>query len=189
MHPQRAPIEGAGTRPLTRSLYHVLVDHGALEGEHVELLRGVLVEMSPQSAKHTYPLTRLTAILVPKLVGRAEVRVQMPFAANDESEPEPDFAIAPLAEYLDDHPSRAFLLVEASASSVTFDRDIKAPLYATCEVQEYWIIDVSAGTVTVYADSHDGLWRTMTTHGRESTLPIPGFPDVEVRLADILPPI
>lgn len=188
MHLQRGKLDDVRLRPLTRALYHVLIEHGAFHGEHVELLHGVLVTMSPQGTRHSYPVMQLNEILLPALKGRARIRVQLPFAASDESEPEPDFAIVPLGDYLDDHPDRAYLLVEVSDSSLRFDRE-KATLYAASPVQEYWIVDVQGGTITVYADASNGAWQTMTTHGRDELLSIPGFADVTLVVGDIVPPV
>ena len=77
MHLPREVVEDGGLRPLTRSLYHLLVDSGAFEGEHIELIRGVLVTMSSQGTRHGYPVVRLNEILLPKLLGRAQVRIQL----------------------------------------------------------------------------------------------------------------
>ena len=80
-------------------------------------------------------------------------------------------------------------MVEVGVSSLRYDRGTKAELYAAAHVQEYWVVDVAAAIVTVYADPVGAVWRTMTTHGRESVLPVPGFPDVLVRVGDVLPPL
>jgi hypothetical protein len=55
------------------------------------------------------------------------VRVQQPFAANEESEPQPDLAIVPLADYETDH---AELIIEVSESSIRYDRGPKLGVYA-----------------------------------------------------------
>jgi Uma2 family endonuclease len=51
-------------RPLKRVEYEALIDAGLLEDERVELLRGVLVEMSPQGHAHS----RLAAWFARELV-------------------------------------------------------------------------------------------------------------------------
>src|SRR5689334_17135087 len=77
-------------RPLRRTEYEHLVEAGAFVDERIELLEGVLVQMSPQGAEHADVVSRLNMLFV-RLVGdRAVVRVQSPFAASDDSEPEPD---------------------------------------------------------------------------------------------------
>jgi len=64
-------------RPLKRVEYDRLVALGAFEDERVELLHGVLVDMSPNDPEHVSPIDRLTMILVPALRGRAIVRIQL----------------------------------------------------------------------------------------------------------------
>src|SRR5580704_11900392 len=90
-------------------------------------------------------VTRLNKLLVRALGDRAEVRVQAPFGASDVSEPEPDLAVVPPGSYLDEHPSRAHLLIEVADSSLQDDRRIKGPLYAAAGVPEYWIVDLVRG--------------------------------------------
>lgn len=96
-------------RPLKREEYDRLVALGVFEGERVELLHGMLVAMSPQDPGHTSPIGQLTMILVPALQKRALIRVQSPIVAVNESEPEPDLAVVPIADYRRTHPDRAHL--------------------------------------------------------------------------------
>ena len=69
------------------------------------------------------------------------MRVQLPFAASDDSEPEPDLVLVPPRRYADRHPRQAYLLIEVADSSLDHDRETKAPLYASSGVPEYWIVD------------------------------------------------
>src|SRR5262245_30248145 len=73
------------------------------------------------------------------------VRCQMPIALDDESEPEPDVAVAPGArrDYATDHPSRPVLVVEVAESSLSDDRAIKAARnpFATSPPLEAWRYD------------------------------------------------
>src|ERR1700722_16936975 len=85
-------------RPLKRSEYDRLVAMGAFEDERVELLYGTLVAISPQDPGHRNPIGRVTRLLVPAVVGRPLVRVQSPYVAANESEPEPDLAVVPLGD-------------------------------------------------------------------------------------------
>jgi Uma2 family endonuclease len=159
---------------------------GAFADERVELLRGTLVEMSPNDPAHASPLALLGELLILALARRAHVRIQLPLVAADDSEPEPDLAIVPLADYSTAHPTTALLVVEISNSSLRKDRLVKGPIYAASGFQEYWIVDVDAKVVEVHrAPSGDG-WRSVTRHGREETLSPEAFPDVRVTVADFL---
>jgi Uma2 family endonuclease len=172
-------------RPLKRSEYDRLVAMGAFEDERVELLYGTLIAMSPQDPGHTSPIGQLNMLLVPALVGRALVRVQSPFVAADESEPEPDLAIVPLGDYRKAHPDRAYLVIEVALSSTKKDRLVKAPLYACSGVGEYWLVDVTAGHIEVYRRPSGGRYQQWIDHGPDATIAMEAFPDIAVRIADI----
>lgn len=76
-----------------------MVEEGLFREERVELLQGVLVEMSPQGTRHAAIVQRLTTLLVPPLVGRAAVRIQLPLAASLDSLAEPDVAVVAAGDY------------------------------------------------------------------------------------------
>src|SRR5262245_4498827 len=80
-------------RKLFRKEYDVLADMGFFANEHVELLFGRIVEMSPIGRQHNYVVTRLNKLLTLSLLDRAQVRIQQSFAALDDTEPEPDVSI------------------------------------------------------------------------------------------------
>jgi Uma2 family endonuclease len=116
-------------------------------------------------------------------------RHQNPFAASDDSEPEPDIAVVPLAKYWDEHPTRALLVVEVAQSALRKDRGIKARLYGSVEVEEYWIVDVEGGCVHVLREPDgEGQWRSRHLARRGEVLHLVAFPDVGVPVDQILPP-
>jgi Uma2 family endonuclease len=96
--------------------------------------------------------------------------------------------VAPAGNYWHDHPSRAYLVVEVARSSLAYDREEKALLYALSEVDEYWLVDHVHGLVEVRRDRHEGTWRTLATHGRADTIAMLAFPDVAIPVGEILPP-
>jgi Uma2 family endonuclease len=124
--------------------------------------------------------------LVPPLSGRAAVRIQSPFAALDLSEPEPDLALVPPGAYATAHPDRAYLIVEVAESSLSFDRGIKLRLYAACGVPEYWIVNVVEKIIEVYTEPRDGTYAKVVRYERGQSLRLPHFPDVEVRVSDVI---
>lgn len=178
-------IDPEKARPLKRAEYDQLVAAGAFEDERVELLHGTLVAMSPQDPRHTTPIQHLTMLLVPALVGRALVRVQAPFAASDDSEPEPDVAVVPLGDYKADHPARAHLVIEVALSSTKKDRLVKAPLYAQSGVDEYWLVDVTAGVIEVYRSPSSNGYATVTKQGAGDMIAMVTFADVSVSVDDV----
>src|SRR5262245_14765251 len=107
-----AQLDPAQRRPITRAEYQAIGEAGLFQDERVELIDGVIVRMAPRGEPHDTTIERLNELLLPPLVGRARVRIQLAFAASEYSEPEPDVAIVPRDEPRTDHPGRATLLVE-----------------------------------------------------------------------------
>ena len=167
--------------------YEALIASGALEEERVELLHGVIVDMSPQGNDHAYVIRTLTQRLLPVLLGRAEVSVQAPFLVADGSLPEPDLAVIAPGLTADERPSRAHLVIEVADSSLRKDRMVKGPLYASAGVPEYWIVDLAHHRVERYRDPGTDGYRTLTTHERDELLRLIAFPDVELTIAEFLP--
>jgi Uma2 family endonuclease len=174
-------------RPLRRNEYDRLVEDGLFGDERIELLEGVLVEMTPSGATDADVIGRLTMILVPALVGRALVRVQSPLAISNESEPEPDLAIVAVADYQREHPRHALLVVEVAEASLRKDLGVKATLYARARVGEYWVVDLSTRTVRRHAVPTDDGYTQVTTVGPGEILRPDAFPDLAVPVDDVLP--
>lgn len=169
----------------TRAQFDRLVELGAFDGgERVELVRGELVAMSKQGVPHGNVIETLNEILMPRLVGRARVRVQLPFVIDDESELIPDLAVIDKRLPRSEHPSSAFLIIEVADSSLRYDRIVKAPLYAAAGVPEYWLVDTSREQVEVFSGIKRGAYGR-TSRVTSGVLMVPGFPGVEVRLADL----
>lgn len=183
-------IEPGQIRGLKRREYEQLAKLGVFENERVELLYGMVVTMSPTDPSHHESTDTLDEVLSTQLVGRARVRVQSSFAASDDSEPEPDILVVPPVKYWDEHPTRAFLVIEVARSSLRKDRGIKARLYGSVEVDEYWIVDVDGGCVHVLRDPDgEGQWRSKHVARRGDTLHLVAFPDVMVAVDQVLPPV
>lgn len=175
-------------RPFVRCEYELMVTNGSFANEHVELLGGVIVQMSPQTPVHVEAVKRLQYRLLPALIGRAEVIVQSSFGLSERSVPEPDLAVVPPGDYWQCLPDRAYLLVEVAQMSLRKDRLIKAALYAEQGIPEYWIINLVEKQVEVYREPTPAGYRLVSRHERGETLSLMAFPDVAVRVAELLPP-
>jgi Uma2 family endonuclease len=173
--------------PLSRREFDELTRRGALDDARVELLYGRVVSMSPQGGPHSYGVTELARALIPAVGNKGRVRIQMPLAASDSSEPEPDVAIVPPGDYLDDHPTTAWLVIEVADSSLDRDR-AKAKVYAAARVAEYWIVNLVEGVFEVYAEPSGDGYARVTRHGRGATLRVTQFADLEIAVSDVLPP-
>ncbi|HTE49345.1 MAG TPA: Uma2 family endonuclease [Kofleriaceae bacterium] len=182
----QAAIAPDTIRSIRRVEYERMVEAGLFPDERIELLRGALVAMSPQGARHADATRRLASILIGHLSQRAAVSCQLPFAATDDSEPEPDVAVHPDDNYSRAHPNRAFLVVEIAESSLAKDRAVKAAVYAEAGVAEYWVVDLARGVVEVMTEPSAGGYGRVVVRTRGEGIRLSGFPDVEVRVSDFL---
>jgi len=162
-----------------------MVAAGFFRDERVELIRGVVIEISPQNTPHANMIETLTQLLLPPLVGRANVRVQLPFAAGDDSLPEPDLALVPPVRHKNAHPDQAFLIIEVADSSLKLDRQAKAELYARAGVAEYWIVNLAGRTIERHSEPTDGTYARVTPFRSGETVSPLAFADVVVRVDEV----
>jgi Uma2 family endonuclease len=124
------------------------------------------------------------------------IRTQAPIALDDQSEPEPDVAVAQGTprEYAGEHPARPVLVVEVALASVALDRDHKGSLYARAQLEDYWIVNLVDRVLEVYRqpmrDSASVFgWRYGSRQrlSAESSVTPLAAPGVSVRVSDLLP--
>ena len=172
-------------RPLKRAEYDRLVDLGVFADERIELLRGALVAMSPQKAPHAHATWWLHRHLERCLGDRAMVRGQLPLAISDDSEPEPDIVVVPMASYREAHPTWAHLIVEVADSSLRKDRGVKREVYAEAGIPEYWIVNVVDRVIEVHRQPVGDAYAEIRALGRGAVLRLLDFPDVEVPVDEL----
>lgn len=186
MPPMRVAVpadEGVRLRPLLRREYDQLVEAGAFDDAAVELLEGALVEVSPEGPRHRSVINMLAEHLIRSLPRDLLVQVAGPWAASDRSEPEPDIAVVPRERYDRDHPGKALLLVEVSASSLRTDLTIKAGIYGEAGVPVYWVVDLVHDVILVHREPAADGYRLIERCSFDDTLDAAGTP---VRLRDLL---
>lgn len=140
--------------------------------------------MAPEGLPHGNTIEWLTEVLVPPLVGRARVRVQLSFIIDDDTQLVPDFAILERKTTKTSHPTTALLVIEVSDSSAQYDRLVKASLYASAGVGEYWVIDLGKRVVEVFSAPKG---KRFTSHQRidEGEIEVPQFEDVTIELEQL----
>jgi Uma2 family endonuclease len=185
------------TRRWTRTEYDRLIDKGVFRpDERLELLAGHLVVREPQGGSHILAVERLNEVLRAAFGPEWRVRVQLPIALDDESEPEPDVSVAagrPL-EATEAKPSRLALVVEVSESSLSLDRENKGSLYARARMPEYWIVNLVDRVLEIYHDprpdasaSYGWAYRSVQRlHVGEHVSPL-AAPAARISVADLLP--
>lgn len=168
--------------------YHRMIEARILgEDEHVQLISGMLVAMTPQGRPHARVVQRLTRLFVRAVGDDLEVLTQLPLTLLDESEPEPDLAVVRTedAQSLEHHPRTAVLVIEVAGDSLRLDRQSKATLYGRAGIPEYWIANLAEATVEVHRDPDraTGTYRTKTVIRSGETLVATGVPNVRIEVA------
>ncbi len=175
-------------RRITREAYEQMVRAGAFVGRRVELVGGIVYEMSPQDSLHAAGLRRARWVLEEICPEDYQVDIQMPLDLGQDSEPEPDLAIVrrdPL-NYVQGHPTSALLVVEVADSSLRHDRD-KAESYALAGIEDFWIANLVHGVLEVYREPVKGTYRSRLVLRRGERLAPLARPDVTVAVDDLLP--
>ncbi len=167
--------------------YDALCRAGILgEDTRLELLEGVIVEMTPPGPAHTGLTGRLTTLLAAAAQGRAVVHSQSPMALG-EHRPQPDIAVVPLSEdSLTRLPTQALLVVEVADTSLSEDR-LKASIYALAGIPEFWLVNVADRAVEVHTepDVESGRYRTIHVRMERDSLTTPCLPGVRVAVSDL----
>jgi len=185
------------TRRWTRAEYGRLIEMGMFQpGERLELLAGNLVVREPQGDPHTLAVELVNEALRTAFGREWRVRVQLPIALDQESEPEPDISVAPgrARDRREAKPSRIALIVEIAGSSLALDREYKGSLYAKARVPDYWIVNLVDRVLEIYRDpmpdasaSYGWSYRSVQSLSAGEHVSPLAAPVARIPAADLLP--
>lgn len=166
----------APVRRFTVDEYHRMIQTRVLtEDDPVELLEGWIVLKMPRTPPHDVVISLADDAIRPLLSPEWKMRIQSAITTDD-SEPEPDLAVVrgPARRYLAQHPSPAevALLIEVSASTLDYDRDVKGPIYARSGIVVYWIINLVDARIEVYSDLVAGAYQQREEFTEPMAIPI-----------------
>ncbi len=192
---QTIPIGVARPKRFTVNDYHRLIETGIIPENHrLELIRGEIFEMAAKGSPHTV-CTGLLCRQLDRLVGdQVAIRSQEPITLPNDSEPEPDVAIAlgQIQDYRSSHPTpdQILLIIEVADSSLTYDRTTKLSLYAEFHIPHYWIANVSAKQMECHSHPYQDSEGNFSYQSRQvimatQTLNLPDFPEVSLNLSGI----
>jgi Uma2 family endonuclease len=158
------------------------------ESDHVELIDGEVVEVSPIGSRHAACVDRLN-----RLFNKLEdviVRVQSPIRLDDFSEPQPDITLLrPRPDfYAQRHPapSDVLLVVEVADSSTEFDRVVKLPLYAEATISEFWLVNLPEEKIEVFSQADNNTYQESQEFGRGEFVTSRILPDLSLSVDSIL---
>jgi Uma2 family endonuclease len=179
-------------RLFTVEEYHRMAETGILQpDERVELIRGVVQTMSPKNRAHVVATTKLYQRLVKSLAGRAAVFKEDPLKLVQlDSEPEPDIVAAsrPDIDVYDTASFEALLVVEVAESSLRFDLNAKAVLYAEAGVPEYWVLNLVDRELVVFWSAFEGAYRQRATYRTGDRVAPRAWNDVTIEVSELFLP-
>ena len=168
--------------------YQRMIEVGILaEGAPVELIEGELIWMAAFGGEHIRCVALLTQLLVAEAIPAFFVSPQGSIRLDIRSEPEPDFAILrSLPRGRTPPPTEdVVLVIEVSDTSLMYDLNVKAPLYARAGVLEYWVADLTARRVLRHSEPIDGRYTVVETFTGDDRITSLTDPPITVAVADI----
>jgi hypothetical protein len=155
-----------------------------------QLIRGELWDLGPMSPLHACGIQRADRVLFPLFKEEFLFTCQCPLELGPETMPLPDLAVLDFdrTTYGERHPTgrEAVLVVEVADNSQEFDLGLKAELYATAGVPEYWVVDVLNARVHVFREPGTA-YRSQQQLGPDDSVAPLAAPDRAVKVADLLP--
>ncbi|HZP81575.1 MAG TPA: Uma2 family endonuclease [Chthonomonadaceae bacterium] len=179
----------------TRQQCDMMRDAGILTG-HYELIDGQIISKMGQKPPHAYVVRALLTWLA-RLFGAETVQIQstidLSAISPEYDEPEPDVAVSaqPYTHYVDRHPGPKdlLLLIEVSDTTLRFDLNTKASLYARAGIREYWVVDIGGRRILVHRQPFPEGYGEVMAYSAEEEVATLARPDAPVRVSDLLPPV
>lgn len=176
------------TAKLSIEEYHRIVEANILGDRQLELIEGVLIELSPETPYHANRNNQVFKYLLSMFHGLADVRSGHPITLLT-SEPQPDLVLARLPETLYDtqhpQPEDIYLLIEISYSTLDYDLNEKRQIYAQAGITEYWVIDLKNRRLLMFRDPERTNYREQTELRMGRVHPL-AFPDIDLEVDRLL---
>lgn len=174
--------------------YCRIADLGFFDGRRVELIRGEIHEMAPMRTPHATAVRRLLDKLRRVFRAGFVIDSHLPMGLSPTNEPEPDVAViaGEIRDFADSHPSTAVLVIEVSDSTLKFDRNAKAALYAEFGIEEYWIVNLKERQLEVFRKPSKRsakvyYYAEQTIYREDQAVSALAKPKSKIKVADILP--
>ncbi|MFT5141528.1 MAG: Uma2 family endonuclease [Rhodothermales bacterium] len=187
-----APTPDLKPHRFTIEDYLAMGSAGILDPEdRVELVDGQVVAMSPIGNWHSTSVRRLARIFLAQVPEAVLVDVQNGLDIGVHTQVVPDLMLIPVAFSAWDKPVRGqdvLLVVEVAESSIASDRTIKARLYATAGVPEYWVVDLTGRAVEAFRDPREGSYRSRTVYTSGDVVQAEMVAGIAIPVAEVVPP-
>jgi len=161
--------------------YLQMIEAGVLgPRDRVELIGGMIVQMSPAGIPHNHFLINIIELFAP-LLGRYKFAIQGTLTVAEGQVFDPDFMLLQprpdgFKTKLPDAPD-VRLVIEAAESSLSRDQKIKMPAYASAGIPEYWIADLEQETLIIHREPQPGGYRLVETRRGDDVVSPLAAPD------------
>ena len=174
----------------TRAECSALEAAGLLDGQHLELIEGDLINKMGKNLPHLVSL----GVLMNRLKGMfgewfvlQEASIDVAPEDNPTNEPEPDIIVLK-REFTSlsaiPRPEDLHLVVEIADTTLRFDLTTKAALYARAGIVGYWVLDVTGRRLIVHRDPRNGVYSSIVEYReREEVSPLAAA-HVALRVSD-----
>ncbi|MBV8746136.1 MAG: Uma2 family endonuclease [Xanthobacteraceae bacterium] len=184
--------EGFPRRAFTVDDIGRMIDAGIIgEDEKFELIEGEIVMMASKGIAHERIKSALTIAIARALPDDLTMGVEATLRLTEMVMLEPDIAVFPKAlfkrptRFVELNPGEAHLVVEVAASSLAYDKGLKARLYARHRVKEFWVVDANTRSTWVHTGPSGDGWSSITERGPQDALTTPALPGFSIRLDGI----
>jgi Uma2 family endonuclease len=154
-------------------------------GRRVELLKGEIVEISPEREPHAVYSSSAVEYLRLKLGERATILEGHPITLPNDSESEPDIAVVvpPIGQYLAHHPYPEDIYWVVEYSNTTLEKDLgeKKEAYAEAGIREYWVVDLQNNQLIVFRNPSSNKYLSEVKLSAGLITPLV-FPDVQLEV-------
>jgi Uma2 family endonuclease len=161
------------------------------EDERFELVEGEIVMMAAKGVAHERIKSALTIAISRALPDNLTIGVEATLRLADTTMLEPDVAVFPKAvfrkstTFAELDPGEARLVIEVAASSLAYDKGLKARHYARHGVREFWVIDANTRSTWIHTGPSGDSWSSIVERGPQDALATPALPGFSIRLGEI----
>ena len=186
-----------GRYSFSRRDFQRIIDAGVFEpDDHLELIEGqIIIKERPVKSAHAAAIRRSETRMRQIFLVGYDVRAQLPITLNSKNEPLPDIAVVvgSIDDYEAKHPTTAALIIEISDTTLRYDRNAKAALYARAGIPDYWVFNLKKRELEVRRPA--AMRGKPIGHGyadlqmfaeTDSVAPL-AAPNLPVAVADLLP--
>ncbi len=160
--------------------FRAMAEAGLFTDQKIELIDGVIVDMSPANPEHEDSIDELDEKMQRVFSAKARVRVEKAFDIGDDYWlPHPDIVLAKRRRYGDNAPKPAdvFLIIEVSNTTLNEDLGKKLKCYASLGIQDYWVANIRAKKWLIHREPSGDKYLSVTELPFGSSIAPLAFPD------------